>query len=65
MFDKFLKRVENIEIIEEIARFEQFLILTRCFQKSSAAEVYMGKVKVLFLRILNYRVHFESSEHKD
>ena len=33
-----LKRVENIVAKGEIARFEQFLLLSRCFQKSSAAE---------------------------
>ena len=31
-------RVENMLTKEEIASFEQFLILSECFQKSSAAE---------------------------
>ena len=33
-----LKRVENIVAKEEIARFGQFLLLSQCFPKSSAAE---------------------------
>ena len=33
-----LKEVENIEAKGEIARFEQFLLLSHCFQKSSAAK---------------------------
>ena len=40
-----LKKVENILAKGEIARLEQFLLLSRCFQKSSAADaskcVYM------------------------
>ena len=39
------KKVANIMARGEIARFEQFLLLSECFQKSSAAEssesVYM------------------------
>ena len=34
----FTTKVENIVAICEIARFEQFLILSQCFQKSSAAD---------------------------
>ena len=33
-----LNRVENIVSKKEIARFEQFLILSQSFQMSSAAE---------------------------
>ena len=33
-----LKEVENIVAKGEIARLEQFLLLTECFQKSSAAD---------------------------
>ena len=33
-----LKEVEIIVAKAEIARFEQFLLLTQCFQMSSAAE---------------------------
>ena len=40
-----MNKVENIVAKGEIARFEQFLLLTQCFQMSSAAEasesVYM------------------------
>ena len=32
------KYVENIAAKGEIARFEQFLFLSRCFQRSSAAD---------------------------
>ena len=35
---KSLKRVENIVVKGEIARFEQFLLLSQCFPMSSAAE---------------------------
>ena len=42
---KSFKRLENIVTNGDIARLEQFLLLPRCFQKSSAAEasenVYM------------------------
>ena len=34
---KLLNKVKNIVAKGEIARFEQFLILSKCFQKSSAA----------------------------
>ena len=49
-----LKKVENVVAKGEIARFEQFIRLSLCFQKSSAAEasesVYMWKrVKQLFI----------------
>ena len=33
-----LKRVENIVVKGEIARFGQFFLLSQCYQKSSAAE---------------------------
>ena len=33
-----MKKVENILAKGEVARFEQFLLLSQCFQKSSAAE---------------------------
>ena len=33
-----LKEVENIVAKGEIARFEQLVLLSQCFQKSSAAE---------------------------
>ena len=43
--DNLSLKVENIVAKEEIARFEQFLLLQLCFQKSSAADasesVYM------------------------
>ena len=32
-----LKKVENIVANGEIARFDQFLLLSQCFEKSSAA----------------------------
>ena len=33
-----MKKVENIVAKGEIVRYEQFLLLLQCFQKSSAAE---------------------------
>ena len=49
-------KVENIVVKEEIARFEQFLLLSICFQKPSAAEasesVYMReRIKRCLLEI--------------
>ena len=41
-----LKKVENIVANGEIARFEQFLFLLQCFQKSSAA----GASKSVYIR---------------
>ena len=35
---KSLKKVEKIMAKGEIARFEQFLLLSQCFQKSSAVD---------------------------
>ena len=47
MKDQLLNKVENIVTKEEIACFEQFLLLSQCFQKWSAAEAaesaYMWK----------------------
>ena len=43
---KLLKRVENIVAKGEFACFEQFLLLSECFQKSYAdasESVYMGE----------------------
>ena len=34
-----LKRVKNFVVKGEIAHYKQFLLLTHCFQKSSAADV--------------------------
>ena len=34
-----MNKVENTVAKGEIARFEQFLLLSKCFKKSSAAEV--------------------------
>ena len=33
-----LKKVENIDVKGEIACFEEFILLSQCFQRSSAAE---------------------------
>ena len=38
MKKQLLKKVENIVAKEEIACFEQFLLLSQCFQKSSCAK---------------------------
>ena len=35
---KFSKRVENIVLKGEIARYEQFLLLPQCFQKTFTAD---------------------------
>ena len=49
-----LKRVENIVTKGEIACFEQFLLLSQSFQKSSAAEasqnVYICGKELIFLK---------------
>ena len=37
-----LKNVENIVAKRETARVEQFLLLSQCFQKSSAADASKG-----------------------
>ena len=34
-----MNRIENIEADEEIIHCEKFLLLQKCFQKSSAADV--------------------------
>ena len=36
--NKFLKRLENTVGKGEIARYEQFLLFPRCFQKTSATD---------------------------
>ena len=45
MNEYLLDKIENIVAKGEIARFEKFLLLSQCFQKSSAADasesVYM------------------------
>ena len=50
------KKVENIMAIEETACFEQFLLLSVCFQKSSAAEasksVYMREKESVPLKLI-------------
>ena len=38
IFTEHKLKVENIVAKEEISRFEQFLLLSQCFQNSSAAE---------------------------
>ena len=57
MKEYLLKRVENIVAKGEIARFEQFLLLSQCFLKLSAAEasesVYMReRVNTLYAFIM-------------
>ena len=51
-----LKKIENIVAKGEIGNFEQFLLLTQCFQKSSAAEasetIYMWE-RVITIIILH------------
>ena len=37
---KFLKRVENAVEKGEIARYEQFLLFTQCFQKTCTADMF-------------------------
>ena len=54
------RKVENIVAKGEIARFEQFLLLSKCFQKSSAADaskcVYMWeRIK----RQLNFHGYYD------
>ena len=51
--------MENIVVKEEIARFEQFLLLTVCFQKPSAAEaserVFM-RVELILYTLQTWRL---------
>ena len=61
---KYLNKVENMVAKEEIACFEQFLLLSKCFQNSSAAKasecVYMWLISKIFCFYFyeRYYVHY-------
>ena len=61
-----MKKVENIVANGEIARFEQFLLLPQCFQKSSAADVSKcifkwEWVKLTAINFMHLHTEFNSS----
>ena len=49
----------------EIARFEQFLLLSQCFQKLSAAEVSESVYMWEGLTLSHFKMHFDTSAADD
>ena len=47
--------MENIVSQGEIARFDQFLVLSQCFQKSSDADASIGGKGLKIMKNVNYR----------
>ena len=65
MRDLLLNRVEHIVAKVEIARFEQFLLLPQCFQKSTVGDASKCVYTLERVKVLNTMWHLVKKEKID